>query len=417
APRASASAAAAPVIGVRRMGRWYRQPRPLPQPPLQHVPDPRTHVPVIPARRALALLLLALSTLLLTACGSSSDKTPTDAAGILKDTFGAGKPVKSGKLNLAVALDTTGLTGVTGPVKLTLTGPFQSQGGSELPAFDFDVALATGDTNLTAGAVSTGKAGFLKFQGTAFALPEAIFTQFKKGYEASSKQAGKKAGGPSLRTLGVDPLRWLTAPRKIGTETVGGAEANHVSATVDVPKLLTDVDTLLKKAGTLGGQAAAGVPNGLSAARRAQIEQGITSTTFDVWAGKDDGTLRKLDVKVGFTIPASARSRAGGLQKGVVDLTLTIADLNKDQQIDAPKSTRPLSELQAAAAELLGGLATGGGTTATPSTGTSSAPPATAPAAPSSATGSAPTTRYGQCLAAAGADVAKITDCAKLQGQ
>lgn len=369
---------------------------------------------MIPARRPLVLLLAALAALVLAACGSS-DKAPSSAQGILKDTFGPDKPVKSGKLDVAVAFDATGLQGVDGPVKLTLKGPFQSQGGSTLPAFDFDLGLTAGGTTFTAGAVSTGKAGFLKFQGTAYALTDEIFKQFKVGYEASAKSAksaGKKDSGPSFRTLGVDPLRWLSAPKKLGTETVGGAETTHVSATVDVPKLLADVDTLLKKAGTIGGaagQAAAGVPDGLTSAQRKQIENAVTSATFDVWAGKDDGTLRRLDVKVAFDVPQADQARAGGLQKGTVALTLLIADLNEKQAVEAPKSSRPLSELQAAVAQLLGGV-TGGGTTtpegAGSGSGTGSGTTEGGAATPQSA--------YTACLAEAGTDIAKVNDCAKL---
>lgn len=370
---------------------------------------------MIPARRAVAVLLAALTALVLASCGSS-DQPPSSAQGILKDTFGPGKPVKSGKLDLQVSFDATGLSGVNGPVKLTLGGPFQSQGGATLPAFDFDLGVAAGGTNLSAGATSTGKAGFLKFQGTSYALGDAVFQQIKKGYEASVKStdAGKKRSGPSLSALGVDPLRWLDSPKKVGTESVGGTDTNHVSASVNVPKLLADVDTLLKKAGTIGGAAgqSAGVPNGLTAAQRKTIQDAITGSTFDVWAGKKDGILRKLDVTVAFTVPAASRAKAGGLQKGKVRITMTIADLGAKQTITAPTSTRPLSALQSQVGGLIGGL-TGGSGTASPGAGSGSSGTGTGTGAGTTSQGGA----YSQCLQAAGTDIAKVNDCAKLLGK
>ncbi|MCW2957792.1 MAG: hypothetical protein JWP18_595, partial [Solirubrobacterales bacterium] len=214
---------------------------------------------MIPARRIAVLLLVALAAAVLAACGSSDDK-PSSAQDILKDTFGPGKSIKSGRLGVSVGLDAVGLQGVDGPVKLSLSGPFQSQGGTKLPLFDFDLGLTAGGTTFSAGAVSTGKAGFLKFQGTSYALTPAVFDSFKKGYEASAKDTGKDGKDTSLSKLGVDPLRWLDDPKKLDAAEVGGTESNHVTAAVNVPNMLADVDTLLKKAGTLGGQAAAGVP-------------------------------------------------------------------------------------------------------------------------------------------------------------
>ena len=230
---------------------------------------------MIAARRTLVVLLFALAALVVAACGSSGDKAPTGAADILKDTFGPDHPVKSGTLDLAVSFTGTGLPGVTGPVKLSLKGPFQSQGGKKIPAFDFDIGLNAGaGTTFSAGAASTGKAGYVKFQGTSYVLTKALFDSFTKGYEASAKEASDKDDGPSFSSLGVDPLRWLSNPKTVGEEPVGGTATRHVSATVDVPKLLTDVDTLLKKAENIGGaagQSTQAVPNSLSAAQRKQI--------------------------------------------------------------------------------------------------------------------------------------------------
>jgi hypothetical protein len=308
-------------------------------------------------------------------------------------------------------------------VKLSLKGPFQSQGGTKLPLFDFDLGLTAGGTTFNAGAVSTGKAGFLKFQGTSYALTPTVFDSFKKGYEASAKDTGKDGKDTSLSKLGVDPLRWLDDPKKLDSAEVGGADTNHVTATVNVPNMLADVDTLLKKAGTLGGQAAAGVPKGLTTAQRKQITDSVKSATFDVWAGKDDGTLRKLDIKVAFDVPKASQAAAGGLQSGTLQLTLTIADLNKKQTITGPTSSRPLADLQSQIQGLLGAAtgaqgtttpdAAGGTTTTPPASGgsTTTTPPATGTqASPSPETQSA----YVTCLQEAGTDIAKVNACAKL---
>ncbi|WP_354701231.1 hypothetical protein DSM112329_01539 [Paraconexibacter sp. AEG42_29] len=376
------------------------------------------------ARRPVAAFFAVLCLLFVAACGGSDEKKPSGAAGVLAEAFGPDKPVRSGDVDAAITFDQTGLTGVGPQVKVDLEGPFQSQGGGKLPFFDLDFGLLAGGTQLKAGAVSTADKGFLKFDGADYALPAAVFTQFQKAYKDSLQAASdgdKKASGTSLQSLGVDPLRWLSAPKTVGTEQVGGVATDHVSASVDVPKLLEDVDKLLRKAGSVSGAAgqAAGVPNGLTTPQRTVLAGAVTGTTFDVWAGKDDGTLRKLDVTVAFELPEIAQAAAGGLKKGRLRLALTVADLNEKQTITAPTTTRPFAELQTQLAQLITGVF-GGGAAVPGAGGTGSGSGAGTGSGSGSGTtgGSAgtapPQNDYDACMAAAGADIAKVNECAPL---
>lgn len=356
------------------------------------------------ARRILVPLLAALLVVGLTACGSGGGSAKVGSAReVLSDTFGPNKPVKSGRLNLGLRFNSTGLQGLDGPITATLTGPFQSKGGKTLPAFDFDLALNAAGADFSAGAISTGDAGYVKLQGTTYRLSDKFFAGFNNSYKTAASDSKSESSVPGLQTLGIDPRRWLSAPRKVGTEKVGGAESTHVSATVDVPKLLQDVNKLLSKAGTLGGTAAAGIPKGLSASQQAEIAKAVKSTSFDVWAGVDDGILRRLKINVAFDIPKAAQSSAGGLKSGDLTIDLTIADLNKSQSVAAPKNARSSAELTAQLNELLGGLLGGSPNTSTGS-GSSSG----------SGAASGQTSDYLECLGKAGADIAKVQACASL---
>ncbi len=172
------------------------------------------------ARRPVVVLLIAMAlAVTMAACGSSDPDTQarSGAGAVLRETFGPGKPVRSGRVDVAVTVDAVGLPRLGGRLKLSLTGPFQSRGGTSLPAFAFDAGLTAGGTTFTAGAVSTGRAGFVTLQGSAYALTAALFDAFSRGYRASATSSGQKRSGPSLSTLGVDPLRWLENPRTVGT--------------------------------------------------------------------------------------------------------------------------------------------------------------------------------------------------------
>ena len=349
----------------------------------------------------LALLVGAVTTV--AACGGSDKPT---AASLLKDAFGPNHSVKSGKLDVALELNAKGLQNINGPVALKLTGPFESQGKGKLPKLDLDLSIAGSGANFSAGAVSTGDKGYIKLQGTAFVVDDATFAKFKQQYEASaSKSSG--GGGQTLKSLGVDPLRWLTGAKIAGSENAGGTDTWRITSSVDVPKFLDDVSGLLAKAGSLGS-ATAQLPKGLSASQRQAIAASVKSAALQIWVGKDDKTLRRLNIAIGIDVPAAIRPRAGGLSTGTLSFDLQIADLNKPQTISAPANARPLSELK----QLIANGATG----ASGASGgaTSTTPPATSGGSSSSSgTGS----KYLDCVNKAGNDVRAIQKCAALVGQ
>ena len=347
------------------------------------------------------LLLAVLSVAVLAAAGCGGDdlasKSPQD---VLKETFGSGKAVESGKLDLRISLDAKGLPNVSGPLKLALRGPFASSGDKRLPRFDFDVNLDVGGQAVAAGAVSTGKAAWLKFAGQAFAVDAAQFERFQALY-ARDQKASAARGDQTLKTLGIDPTRWLASPEKAEEEMVGGAETVHVTSKVDVLALLEDVNRLLGRADAAGAGGAAGaagrVPAVLTDAQRKQIAAAIEDTSLDVYSGKDDGTLRRLNLQVRFDVPPEAREAAGGLSTGTLGLDLVISELNEKQEIVAPKSSRPLSELTGAAGA-------GAGVPAAPQ------PAVPQPEAP----GAEPEGRYRACIDAAGGSIAEVQKCAPL---
>ncbi len=354
--------------------------------------------------RLLRLLLAVLVSVplvgALAACGGD-DIGSKSAQDVLKETFGPNKPVKSGKLDLTVAFNAKGLPSLQGPLRLELQGPFQSKGGRTLPAFDFDLDFNLSGQAVRAGAISTGDKGYLKFAGSTFDIGDATFQRFKALYERDQKRT-KTTKNPTFQTLGVDPTRWLQSPKKAADEPVGGTDTVHVTSAVDVPAFLEDINKLLGRAGTSGASAAAGaaagqaVPTKLTDAQRSAIERSVKATNLDVFAGKADGTLRRLNINVTFDVPADLRKTAGGLTTGTFGLDLVIADLNQAQDIKPPSGARPLSDLNQA-------IGATGATGAAPqaSSGTS--------AAPSSADA-----RYSKCLSSAGGDIAKVQACAPL---
>jgi hypothetical protein len=373
----------------------------------------------LPFRRLAVLALLAALTMGLAACGGSDDKSSSadaDATTLLKDTFGANHPIRSGRLDANLDVDLKGLARITEPLSLHLNGPFQSNGGKTLPDFALGLDLQGGEKPITVGAVFAGGGGYLTIEGQAFDLGADLYKTFKTGYEqAKASASSKKAGDDqsSLSALGISPLRWLQDPKNVGTEDIAGTQTVHLASGVNVAKLLEDVSTLLGKAKgvTSAGGAATGaaVPTSLSAEQRDVITKSIKSAKVDVWTGAKDHTLRKVAVNVQVDVPKALRAKAGNLQTGHVIFQVTLAQLNQAQKIVKPANVRPISELRSALTDL-GLLGSGAASSTTPDT-TATPDTTTTPATPPATTG--PQSDYTQCITSAGEDLAKVQDCAQ----
>jgi hypothetical protein len=340
-------------------------------------------------RRVAFLLLFCL--LGLSACGSSDDSVDT----LLSKTFGSSKGVKSGRVNAQIDANVLGVKGLQG-LRLRLNGPFKSNGKGNLPSFDFTLGISSSGQSTTAGGVSTGDKGWLRFNGQTYTVPDAIFKRFRDGYLAAAKKsANQRNGTPSLAGLGVNPRAWLRNAHKVGEEDVAGTKTIHIAAGLDVGKLLDDVNRLISRAGSA---AKTQQVQKLSDTQRRQIEQAVRSATVDVFTGKDDKLLRRLDVRVGL-------QRSGRVKGGQLRFQLELDAVNQSQEIKAPASAKPLSDLvNGLQSGTLPGSASGGGSGAVTPNPNQSYPPRTASGA-----------KYLQCLQQAGDDVAKLQRCAALQ--
>ncbi|HWI71611.1 MAG TPA: hypothetical protein VNT55_06630, partial [Baekduia sp.] len=286
-------------------------------------------------RPSLAVLAL-LAALVLASCGGSDNSSGAgdgaDASALLKDTFGAGHPIRSGRVDANLDVDLKGLASLATPLNLHLDGPFQSNGGTKLPDFALGLDLLGGDKPITIGAVFAHGGGYLTIEGQAFDLGSDLYKTFKTGYEKAKKDSASssaaKGDDSTLSALGIAPIRWLKDPKNVGDEDIGGTQTKHVTAGVDVTKLLQDVSTLLGKAKsvTSAGGTATGtaVPTQLTAQQRDAIAKAITSAAVDVWTGSKDHTLRKVAVHVQL------------VNGGHVIFQITIAQLNQAQKISKP---------------------------------------------------------------------------------
>jgi hypothetical protein len=272
---------------------------------------------------------------LLAACGGSATTSDAAAERTLKQTFGtSATSIDRGRLAATLRLEPEGLLKLGGPISVRLTGPFAAPTKRRLPRFDLAFLATLAGQRFSGSAISTGTKGFLKLDDRTYAVEDALFAKLRKGLAtaAAEPQAGLKA-------LGIDPLRWITNPQRKGQERIAGVETERIGGTVDVPRLLADLGTLLDKAGGAGSSV-------FTPRLRTQIGDAVKSAKADVWTGANDKLLRQLAVVVTFAFKDSSQSPIPGLDGGRLTLRARLDDINGTPvMIPAPKGAQPLTRL------------------------------------------------------------------------
>jgi hypothetical protein len=345
------------------------------------------------ARAIVALVVLALAALGLVACGGSGKGGASDARTLLQQTFGGTHKIKSGKAAVNLTVDAQGDPSLQQPIKLAVTGPFQSAGKGQIPQFDLTLDVAMQGQSIQAGLTSTSSRVFVQVLGTAYEVPAGLLAQIRQ----SLQQPQAQKGGLNLGGIGIDPMNWLKDPTVTGTETLDGVATKHITASLNVDALLGDLDKLLakvKQQGGIAGATGAQIPSRIPDNTRTEIKDAIKSSSVAVWTGASDKLLRKLAI----ALAIQPKNPGSGPKSANVSFSVELSDLNKPQTITAPASARPLSDLLGQLGGLLGGGLgglSGGG-------------------AGGGAASSAQIQKYSQCLQAAGTDVAKAQQCATL---
>jgi hypothetical protein len=292
---------------------------------------------------------------------------------------------------------------LSGPIAFSISGPFQSRGTGKLPESNFTIAISALGHKGQLGIISTGTAGYVTLSGAAYQLPAADFQKLESSF--SSVGGGSSKGG-GLSSLGINPQHWLTNPSVVGSDNVGGADATHIRAGVNVAAFLQDIDTLLGKASS---GASGKIPSSIPQATRQKIAAAVKNASVDIWTGKSDKILRKLSLNLKVPVSGQLSSDAGGATATGVAFTLQYSDVNQSQTISTPSNVQPYSQFTTKLRSILSGIEGSVGAGALGSTGSSGST--------GSAGGSATTKKiqkYSACIQSAGQDVLKMQKCASL---
>jgi hypothetical protein len=287
-------------------------------------------------RRLALLILVVVGACTLGSCGGGDDQAGVED---LLDRAFSGE-IRSADLKLEGEITLKGL--LKDPIKIEAEGPFRTNKG-KLPSADIELRVGSGGggQTITSGVLTTGDRVFLKFQDVYYEQPAAQVRQTNRTILENSR----KGGGRPLSELGLDPRSWLAEAKDEGDADVAGVETHHVSGTLDVERLMRNLNKFVSKsARALGGGGQQATPR-LSGADIRELSRAVKDPSFDVYVGKKDSLIRRVSGRIEFDIPEGNQAGLGGLKGGSIVFSIELRDVNGNQQIEAPARSRPLSKL------------------------------------------------------------------------
>jgi hypothetical protein len=260
-----------------------------------------------------AAALLASLVIVAAGCGGSENAARRE----LRETAQRLGEIHSGSLTLRLLV--IGTSGTKSRIGFDLRGPFELRKNA-LPLASLRYTQYAGARQATATFVSNGTHAYALVSGKRVSLPSSAVAQIERA--SSGLGIG---GGNGLR---IDS--WLRDPKVSDGGTVGGASTDHISAKLDVVNaangLLGLVRSLGRAAPTITGSNAD------------QLRKAVKSSSIDVWTGKQDKLLRRLELKaqLGFDVPKELQRALGNVVGANIEFELAVANPNKPVHIKGP---------------------------------------------------------------------------------
>jgi hypothetical protein len=283
-----------------------------------------------------SLLLVLFAAVALNSC--ASDDEPLDAQSILDRGFTTG--MRSADLAIEAELELKGSSSFGDPVRIQAKGPYISA-KDRLPSADIELEVGSEGNGQTVstGLLTTGHRAFLKFQDVYYEQPPA---QVRRTNRLLRERRGSQG---SLSELGLDPRGWISDARNEGEADVAGVETMHVSGSVDMRRLMRDLNSFLRRSASALGGATGAKPAPLTPVQVSAIADAVENPSFDVYVGKKDGIIRRVSGRIDFEVPKVKRAGLGGIDSGSIRFSVEFTDVNGDQKVEAPAGARPLSAL------------------------------------------------------------------------
>jgi hypothetical protein len=303
----------------------------------------------------------------LAACGGGGSSSNENPQKVVQESTLQG--IHSGNLDLSLHIDAKGEEG--GTVDVSLTGPFQSEAGQEVPELDM-TAKANGSINgenvdFEGGLVLLPNSAYINYKGTDYEVDPTTFSFVKSLIEnAAQKQEGKQsqaeANACREAAANLNPGDFIENLTNEGSGDVGGTSTTKVSGDLNVSGAIEAVVQLIESPACSAQLGAAGPLPSKSDLERAkgEIEAALKKSHIEEEVGEDN-IVRRIAAQV--TI--EPKSSGEGPKSVEVEVDLSLTGVNEEQSIEAPQGAKPLNDLFEKLGvnplELLKGLEGGGG--------------------------------------------------------
>ncbi len=292
---------------------------------------------------ALLAALLALAATL-AACGGSSSNSEEDPQKVIENATLEG--VKSGNLDLSLNVNSTGKEG--GNVKVSLSGPFQGNGGKEtLPELDLS-GKAQGEVkgeevDFEGGITVLSDRAYVNYKGTEYEVDPTTFGFVKSSFEQAQQGSGKEAGSADVTACqeaaeGLKFDSFFEELKNEGSADVEGTSTTQISGEVNVGSA---IDALIKlsenPACSAQLEAAGPLPIKELEEAKSEVTRAVKKAHAEIFVG-DDNIVRKLEAELEIE-PKGSRETVE------IDLSLVLSGVNEDQEIKAPSGAKPLEGL------------------------------------------------------------------------
>jgi len=255
----------------------------------------------------------AAGALAVSACGA-------EEASVVKTAFE--QDIKSANVTVDLSMKAQGQE-----TSIKLAGPFQSNGERKLPSVDWKLNV-TGATPepIDAQVISTGDDAFVVYGGETYQVGKENIAKLKLSGAGGGMQSA------DLGKLLTQMRDWF--PETSGTQDaeLDGEPVTRISGKLDLSEALKDMKEMAKQPGASGFE---GLEE-LSSKDLKEVEKVVSDPNFTIDVGKSDGKLRR--------IAASMTMNADG-EKGALELSVKLADVDKPVDIQAPSGGRPIEEL------------------------------------------------------------------------
>ncbi len=214
-----------------------------------------------------------------------------------------------------------------GPISIELSGPTDPSKKSADVAFD----LKAGKLNFKGNVrVIDGTKAFLQLNDKWYELPADSINQ-----TTGTENADLSKITEALKS--VDAADLLKNPEVKGSENIEGSDTHHIAGDVDTAGLVKAAAEIAKSQG-----------DGPSASEIAEAEtklaEYVKNAKVDVWVGKDDQMVKRIQIRGDFVTDADMKSQSG-LDGAAIDLTVQ-ATPTDSPNVEVPSGALTQQQLQ-----------------------------------------------------------------------